>query len=66
MCIVAGDHILLVIFRPVALQIILIGTGIVLARLREKAAIPSQRYMAGTNPVPDLNPQWVQIDNYCA
>ena len=51
MCVVAGDHILLVIFRPVALQIILIGTGIVLARLREKAAIPSQRYMAGTNPV---------------
>ena len=50
MCIVAGAHILLVIFRPVALQIILIGTGIVLARLREKAAIPSQRYMAGTGP----------------
>ena len=33
-----------------ACHIILIGTGTVLARLREKAAIPSQRYMAGTGP----------------
>ena len=30
------------------------GKGIVLARLREKAAIPSQRYMAGTNPIARL------------
>ena len=51
-----------------ACHIILMGTGMVLARLREKAAIPSQRYMAGTGPCswsePTMLSMTPKVENY--